>query len=473
MLRMDIVNLMSRNSYKACNKLCIIQNIKEIGSAFEIAQEATEEWMLALALLPRELDEETNLMVKMIAELLVRLTTRGRQLEQWVMIKTECEYNGRLVSYMQDILEEWDEYSTNIRGAIEEDDAVRKLASKDIEAHATSNAARGTWGQWILVPDEPSTLTPDGLQYTIPIEGHAASNAEYESESDSDSSEYQDSDDEMTLDSTDDDSRCTRSIISILRDQEKRAGETVPETDRDDDMSDCTDYDARSNVSSISILKRVEETVIKTDKRTITTVTQVQEVEEELCKRDRRTDKMIVVNQDINDLTRQSDLEGETKVGSLNEQIEDRIVRKSNRSRWEMDTIKRWVRRIEKDKRIERNIGSVCHKIDLKLKTRKVWKTPKARARNKEIPVVNSIGRYICIPPCILSAVLKAGRRSGSTHRKRIPIVVTELPVMFIEPVCYESVDELQSPVELPSELTFLFFLPTVRTPQDFASHGG
>ena len=69
--------------------------------------------------------------------------------------------------------------------------------------------------------------------------------------------------------------------------------------------------------------------------------------------------------------------------------------------------------------------------------------------------------------------MLKAGRRSGSTHRKRIPIVVTELPVMFIEPVCYESVDELQSPVVLPSELTFLFFLPTVRTPQDFASHGG
>ena len=103
-----------------------------------------------------------------------------------MVTKTECEYKGRLVSYMQDILEEWDEYSTSIRVAIEEDDKVRKWTSRDIEAQA-------------------------------------ASNADYESESDSDSSEYQDSDDEMTLDSTDDDSRCTRSIISILSGQEKRA----------------------------------------------------------------------------------------------------------------------------------------------------------------------------------------------------------------------------------------------------------
>ena len=33
---------------------------------------------------------------------------------------------------------------------------------------------------------------------------------------------------------------------------------------------------------------------------------------------------MIVDNQDINDLIRQSDKDGETKVGSLNEQIEDK-----------------------------------------------------------------------------------------------------------------------------------------------------
>ena len=76
--------------------------------------------------------------------------------------------------------------------------------------------------------------------------------------------------------------------------------------------------------------------------------------------------------------------------------------------------------------------------------------------------------------PCCLSAIVKAGSRSGRTHRKIIPIVVTDLPVMFTEPVMYED-NDLRSPVHvaLPSVMMNLFFLPIVRTPQDFASHKG
>ena len=45
--------------------------------------------------------------------------------------------------------------------------------------------------------------------------------------------------------------------------------------------------------------------------------------------------------------------------------------------------------------------------------------------------------------------------------------------VSYIEREC--DVPELQNPVNvvLPSEMKCLFFLPTVRTPQDFASHKG
>ena len=57
---------------------------------------------------------------------------------------------------------------------------------------------------------------------------------------------------------------------------------------------------------------------------------------------------MIVVNQVINDLTRQSDIEGETIDDSRNEQIEDRIGKKSSITRWEKDMVNRKLRRTER-----------------------------------------------------------------------------------------------------------------------------
>jgi hypothetical protein len=77
-----------------------------------------------------------------------------------------------------------------------------------------------------------------------------------------------------------------------------------------------------------------------------------------------------------------------------------------------------------------------------------------------------------CIPPVMMSATVKAGRRCGA-NRKRVPICVTDIPVIFIEHVrCYVC-DDQQNPVYVVvvSQKKCLFFLPIVRTPQDFAAH--
>ena len=81
---------MARNGYIACNQLCGAQNVKDIWSA--------KEWVLALAVLPDIMEEQMMLMTKMIAELLVRLTIRGRQLEQWLLTTTRYGCKGRRVS---------------------------------------------------------------------------------------------------------------------------------------------------------------------------------------------------------------------------------------------------------------------------------------------------------------------------------------------------------------------------------------
>ena len=70
MIRMDIVNKMKHNSYRACNKLCVAQNLAEIPAGFELSQDAVEEWVLALAAIPSLTDAELRLMTNMIAELL-------------------------------------------------------------------------------------------------------------------------------------------------------------------------------------------------------------------------------------------------------------------------------------------------------------------------------------------------------------------------------------------------------------------
>ena len=38
-VRMDIINMMARNSYRACNQLCRAQHVKEVWTAFELVQE--------------------------------------------------------------------------------------------------------------------------------------------------------------------------------------------------------------------------------------------------------------------------------------------------------------------------------------------------------------------------------------------------------------------------------------------------
>jgi hypothetical protein len=99
--------------------------------------------------------------------------------------------------------------------------------------------------------------------------------------------------------------------------------------------------------------------------------------------------------------------------------------------------------------------------------------------RKDQSPLTNSKAHsvlpvvFTCIPPVVLAATVKAGKRSGRIHTKRKPLVVNDMSVIFTEPVIYHRLDDLYFADVLPSEIECLLFLPTVRTTQDFAAHAG
>jgi hypothetical protein len=134
MIRMDIVNKMKHNSYRACNKLCVAQNLAEIRVGFELSQDAVEEWVLALAAIPSLTDAELRLMTNMIAELLERLIMRGIQLREWLIAKTESGYlttsweTHNYISNIQMFVGRWVEYLVDIRKDIEDQNKVVVIA---------------------------------------------------------------------------------------------------------------------------------------------------------------------------------------------------------------------------------------------------------------------------------------------------------------------------------------------------------
>ena len=81
------------------------------------------------------------LMTEIIAELLVKLTTRGRQLGKWLVTTARYGCKGRrisaetlaLITDIHIILGEWDEISTNIRNDVEEKDSVDDTGNSKVE----------------------------------------------------------------------------------------------------------------------------------------------------------------------------------------------------------------------------------------------------------------------------------------------------------------------------------------------------
>ena len=363
MIRMDIVNKMKHNSYRACSKLCVAQNLAEIRTGFELSQDAVEEWVLALAAIPSLTDAELRLMTNMIAELLERLIMRVIQLEEWLIAKTEYGYlttsweTHNYISNIQMFVGRWVEYLVDIRKDIEDQNKVVVIAVPMQEVVQCQDRKI----QEVDIDDE--TTVESAGEYT---DTHSISEYEYGS-------------DTITINS-----------------------ETDGEITEDEGQLE--------NENEVVITKRKEHTV---------------------C----------LLRRKKNDVAVRKDLKINHK-----EFPETRRTHKENPKKIPLP---------HRDKKLG--------------KARMDW-TPLISIPEHSVLTVF----YTCIPPVVLPAIIKAGSRSGSANRKRIPNVVDDIHVIFIEPVIYDVLDELRGHVTVVSfVMKCLLFLPYVRTTQDFAAHAG
>jgi hypothetical protein len=99
------------------------------------------------------------------------------------------------------------------------------------------------------------------------------------------------------------------------------------------------------------------------------------------------------------------------------------------------------------------------------------------RCSRRATSIVYSVISDMCIPPDILPAIVKAGCRSGM-NKHRIPLVVADSVVVFIDPKVYEVYDVVRGVFECMTRGIIrvcmnMFFTPRVRNKHDLASHMG
>jgi len=99
------------------------------------------------------------------------------------------------------------------------------------------------------------------------------------------------------------------------------------------------------------------------------------------------------------------------------------------------------------------------------------------RCSRRATSIVYSEMSDMCIPPDILPATVKAGCRSGM-NKHRIPLVVADSVVVFIDPKVYEVYDVVRDVFECMTRGIIrvcmnMFFTPRVRNKHDLASHMG